>query len=201
MALGFSTDSSSAGDILPIVKYDAKAGDFIAVNRSQSEDGQWVKSEQEIALPVNIGMDLENIEVGWMAFIGGRPDFAMAKIGGAMPAKPSDEHKQAFRVRIGSKDLGLREFSHSAKTVLRAMDELHSSYLAEAGANAGKMPIINFEGVETIKMQGKEGELRFKAPSWKIQGWADRPEMFDTASAPAAPPEPVAAQPTEDPLF
>jgi hypothetical protein len=136
MALGFSTDSNSAGDILPIVKYDAKGGDFIAVNRSQSEDGQWVKSEQEIALPVNIGMDLENIEVGWMAFIGGRPDFVMAKIGGAMPAKPSDEHKQAFRVRIGSKDLGLREFSHSAKTVLRAMDELHSSYLAEAGANA-----------------------------------------------------------------
>lgn len=202
MALGFDTETKSAGDILPIVKYDAKGGDFIAVNRTQSDDGQWVKNEQEISLPINLGMDLENIEVGWMAFIGGRPDFVMAKIGEPMPAKPTDEHKQAFRLRVGSKDLGLREFSHSAKTVLRAMDELHSSYLAEKAANPGKFPIVNFEGVETIKMQGKEGELRFKAPNWKIEGWTDRPDMFDAGTAPAPTPEPVAQVASDDnPLF
>ena len=35
MALGFSTEATGGGgDILPIVKYDAKAGDFIKQDRS-----------------------------------------------------------------------------------------------------------------------------------------------------------------------
>ena len=201
MALGFNTESKSSGDILPIIKYDAKGGDLIAVNRMQADDGQWVKDEVEIALPTNFVMDMENIEVGWMAFIGGRPDFVMAKIGEPMPAKPTDEHKQAFRLRVGSTELGLREFSHSAKTVLRAMDDLHSKYLAEKGQHAGKMPVVAIEGTETIKMQGREGELRFKAPKWDIVSWVDTPDMFDAPSAPVVTPEPAAAAEADGPLF
>jgi len=201
MALGFNTESKSSGDILPIIKYDAKGGDLIAVNRMQADDGQWVKDEVEISLPANFVMDMENIEVGWMAFIGGRPDFVMAKIGEPMPGKPSEEHKQAFRLRVGSTELGLREFSHSAKTVLRAMDELHSKYLAEKANHAGLMPVVAIEGTETIKMQGREGELRFKAPKWNIVSWVDAPDMFDTTPAPVTTPEPVAEKAADGPLF
>ena len=201
MALPFNTSTGSSGDILPIVKWDAKAGDFIRQDRSQGPDGVWVKDEQEIQLPISFGMDMEAIEIGWLSFASGAPDFQVVKAsdGVPMPAKPSDEHKQCFRVRIGSTELGLREFSHSGKTVLRAMDSLHNQYEAEAPSNLGKLPVVTVHAAETVKINSPQGELRFKIPQWSITQWIDRPAMMDGSAAPApapapAPTEPVAVQ-------
>lgn len=202
MALGFNTESKSAGDIIPIIKYDAKAGDFIAQDRVQSASGEWEKEERELPLPTKFAADMAEMEVGWLSFQSGAPDFRMVKIGEAMPAKPEGDFKNAFRMRIASKELGLREFSHSAKTVLRAMDTLHNQYEAEKVNNAGKIPVVEITGTETIKINSPQGELRFKVPVWNISGWVEKPEMFTkTASAP----EPVAASPlaatSDDDLF
>ena len=211
MALGFNLESKSSGDILPIVKWDAKAGDFIKQDRYQAGDGTWQKDEAEIGLPVQVGMDLENIEIGWLSFAAGAPDFQMVKAGEPLPARPSEDHKQAFRVRIGSNDLGLREFSHSAKTVLRQMDALHNEYEAQAAANPGKVPVVTVHAAETIKINSPQGELRFKVPQWSITEWIDRPAMMDGPAAPQEPaaaqaapqamPQPPAAQPTGSNLF
>ena len=197
MALGFNLQTGGGGDILPIVKWDAKAGDLIKQDRYQAGDGTWQKDESELGLPIQIGMDLANIEVGWLSFAAGAPDFQMVKAGEPLPAQPSPDHKQAFRVRIGSSDLGLREFSHSAKTVLRAMDTLYNQFEAEAPANPGKMPVVTIAGTETIKINSPQGELRFKVPEWSITSWIDRPAMMDGgASAPAEPaPAAVVSQP------
>jgi len=155
-------------------------------------------------------MDLANIDVGWLSFAAGAPDFQMVKAGEPLPAQPSPDHKQAFRVRIGSTDLGLREFSHSAKTVLRAMDALYSQYETEAPANPGKLPVVTIAGTETIKINSPQGELRFKVPDWSITSWIDRPAMMDggatapSSSAPAAAvsqPPAAAAEPTGANLF
>ena len=183
MALGFNTESKSSGDILPIIKFDAKGGDFIIQDRQQDADGQWGKTESELKTPLKMAIDLENIEVGWLSFSSGAPDFQMVKIGQPMPAKPSDEHKQAFRVRVASKALGLREFSHSAKTVLKEMDSLHNQFMAEKGANAGKVPVVEVTGTKTVKVNTPQGELRFKAPEWKISSWVDGSELFPTKGA------------------
>ena len=211
MALGFNLETKSGGDILPIVKWDAKAGDLIKQDRYQASDGTWQKDEQELGLPIQIGMDLANIEVGWLSFAAGAPDFQMVKAGEPLPAQPSPDHKQAFRVRIGSTNLGLREFSHSAKTVLRAMDALYSQYEAEASANPGKLPVVTIAGTETIKINSPQGELRFKVPDWSITSWIDRPAMMDGgATAPSEPapaavaaaaPQPPAAAPAGANLF
>ena len=192
MALGFNTSTASGGDILPIVKWDAKSGDFIKQDRYQAGDGSWQKDEQELALPTTFAMDLGSIEIGWLSFSTGAPDFQMVKAGEPIPAQPSPDHKQAFRCRIASRELGLREFSHSAKTVLRAMDALHNEYEAQAPANPGKMPVVTISGTETIKVNSPNGELRFKAPEWSITEWIDRPEMMDGGAS--APSEPVPAQ-------
>ena len=48
MALGFNLETKSGGDILPIVKWDAKAGDLIKQDRYQAADGTWQKDEQEL---------------------------------------------------------------------------------------------------------------------------------------------------------
>jgi len=202
MALGLQTETTSGGDIVPIVKWDAKAGDMIVQDRVQSASGEWQKEEREMTLPTKFAMDMAGMEVGWLSFASGAPDFRMVKLGEAMPPKPEGDFKNAFRVRIGSKDLGLREFSHSAKTVIRAMDTLHNQYEAEKGNNPGKIPVVEISGTETVKINTPQGELRFKVPQWSISGWTDKPEMFNnTASAP----EPVAAEPapavSDDDLF
>lgn len=192
MSLGFNLETKGGGDILPIVKWDAKAGDLIKQDRYQAGDGTWQKDEQELGLPLQIAMDLANIEVGWLSFAAGAPDFQMVKAGEPIPAQPSPDHKQAFRVRIASSDLGLREFSHSAKTVLRAMDALHNQYQTDAPANPGKVPVVTIAGTETIKINSPQGELRFKVPQWSITQWIDRPAMMDGGGT--APSEPVPAE-------
>lgn len=198
MALGFNTEARSGGDILPIVKFDAKSGDFIARNRVQGGDGMWENVEEELQVPFKAIFDFDNIQVGWLSFSSGAPDFQMVTYGERLPPQPSPDHKQAFRIRIYSKGLGLREFSHSSKTMLRAIDALHNQFLADKAANPGKVPVVEVSGLETVKVNTPQGELRFKAPKWSICQWAARPEALDgaatpaPATAPAAAPAPVA---------
>jgi len=189
MALGFPTDAASGGDILPIVKYDAKAGDFIRQDRMQDASGAWVKDEHEIPQPFKFAMDMDALEVGWLSFESGRPDFRMVKVGQPMIPRPEGEFKNAFRVRVASKELGLREFSHSAKTVIGAMDKLHNQYEAEKTNHPGKLPVVEVTGTSVVKIQTPQGELRFKSPEWIISGWIDRPEIMsgNTAAEPVAP--------------
>ena len=199
MALGFSTQATgSGGDILPIVKWDAKGGDLIRQDRTQGADGMWVKDESEVALPVKFIMDLERIEVGFLSFASGAPDFRVAKIGEPRPECPPDlgadgkpAFKPCFRVRICNKDLGVREFSHSAKTVLRVMDDLHNQYEAQKSANAGLVPVVEIAGTEVVKINTPQGELRFKVPQWSITQWVERPAAMDGQPAAAAPTPPA----------
>jgi hypothetical protein len=133
------------------------------------------------------------MQVGYLSFASGAPDFHMVNIGEPMPAKPSDEHKQAVRFRVLIQgEAGPREFSHSAKTVLRVIDALHDEFEAERHANAGKVPVIEAGTPETVKVQSPQGELRFKAPKLTIVGWTDRPAAIDGAAQNEPAPEMVA---------
>ena len=203
MALGFATEAKASGDILPIVKWDAKSGAMVRVDRYQDAGGAWTRDENDMEIPVKFVADFDNIEVGWLSFAGGAPDFHMVRIGGEMPARPSPDHKNAFRLRIYNKDLGLREFSHSAKTVLRKMDELHSQFEAERGANEGKVPVIAITSIEKISITTPDGsKSTYRVPSWKIASWVDRPEAMDGGSSPAPAPKPLVQEAAEeDDLF
>lgn len=206
MALGFSTEVSSGGKFLPVVKFDAKSGDMICVNREPVGDGTWEKNEVEVSLPTKTVMDLANIEVGWISFA---PTYsaAMVPAGEKFPAKPSEDHKQAVRLKVFFKEHGLREFTPTSKTVNRALDELHNKFIEQAPAHPGKMPVVTIEGVETIKVSTPQGELRFKAPKMSITGWIDPPAAFAgeaealkpaAKAAPKKQPEPVEAEDSID---
>lgn len=203
MALGIQTESKGGGDILPIVKFDAKSGDFIAVNREPQSDGTWEKTEVEITYPFRAVADFANIEVGWLAFINGTPNFVMAKAGDKTPPKPDGDYKQCVAVKLFSKEHGMRVFSHTSKNVLRVLDQLHDEYVQGAEKNAGKMPVVEFTGTETVKMQTqKQGELRFKVPKASIVAWVAPPAAFTGAAqeqAPALKPAPKPA-PVDDDL-
>ena len=185
MALGFSTETSSSGSkFLPVVKFDAKAGEFIAVNRTPGESaGTWDKEEVEVSLPTKVVMDMAELEVGWISFV---PTYScvMVKAGEKLPPQPSADHKHSVRVKLFFKDHGLRELTPTSKTVLRALDQLHDQYLSGAEKNAGKMPVVTIHGTETKKVSTPQGELRFKIPKWEITGWTDAPAGMKGEEAP-----------------
>lgn len=200
MALGMNFDTSGTGrKFLPIVKFDAKSGDMMIVNREPQSDGTWEKTEIELKFPTHAVCDFANIEIGWIGYVDNKFDYVMAKAGEKMPACPSSEHKQGVRLRMFFKDHGLREFSHTSKNVLRVIDAIHTQAEGEAAANPGKMPVITITGTETIKMQTKQGELRFKVPAMEIAKWVDVPaEMKEAAKAEPAKTVSAAAKPVAE---
>ena len=185
MALAMFLEEGTGGSrFLPIVKFDAKLGEFIAVNSEPQSDGTWDKTEEEIKLPIKAVADFDNLRCGWVTY---KPKYhaVFCRADEKMPPKPSPEHKQAVSLQLFFKDIGLREFTPGSKTVMRVIDKLHTDYMAERDENPGKMPVVEFQGTETVKVKTPEGELKFKAPTCKIIGWTAPPEAFVKAAAPA----------------
>jgi hypothetical protein len=181
---------SGGGDRTPILKFSAKDGSFIAVNRSQI-DGQWQSQERELEAPIQVAMDMAEIEMGWMHF-NPAPDFHMAKSGQPRPEKPSDDHKWGFRVRLCNKDIGLRELSSSSRNVYDRMVKLYQAYEAGKAQNPGKVPIVDITGTERVTQTLNDGQTQtWRVPQWTLSGWVDRPTTLDSApetTAAVAPP-------------
>jgi len=204
--------SGGGGDFLPIITYAATTGEWLAHN-SENDGSGWVRSRVEIDVPAKVVMDLANIEEGWILIGQGHVDMAMAKHGEGAPDRPSVEHKPGFRITLGNKSLGVRQFSHTAKTVRKAISQLHDQWIKERGANPGKMPIVEIGKPETIEMEGRNGILRFKAPVFSIVGWTEDNALDKIASGPSsidapqkeAPPPPPPPKPLvesdDDELF
>lgn len=177
MGLGISTESGS-GDIRPILKYDARAGRMFRVDRSQGASG-WESEQVDITNNATFVADFENIEVGWMMFsAGGRPDFQMVKLGATKPARPTENHREGFRmsVKLGQSCGGdIRELSSNAKAVIGAIDLLHSAYEEGATANPGKLPVVKMTGTRPVKTTTPQGTTTNYAPVFEIAKWVDRP--------------------------
>ena len=196
MAFGFNYDSS-AGDIIPIVKFDARAGRFFRIDRT---DG--VNNPVDITSSFKAVMDFENIEVGFIHFpAGSAPEFKVAPIGQPMPENPGGKFRQGIRMMLKlGKDCGgdVREIASTAKAVLGAFDTCHTEYMAGAKANVGKLPVVALETTVPIVTQGRDEKgnpvkTTNYAPVFKIVSWIDRPTDLvfspknggDAARAPA----------------
>jgi len=205
MSLGLNTESGG-GDYKPIVKYDARAGRFFRVDRSQDAAGNWQTNNVEISQGFQAIFDLDNIEVGWALLAAGvAPSWSMVPLGTALPPKPSDQHKQCFRVmvKLGKNSGGdAREFASQAKVVIAAVDALHTLFLAERAQNPGKLPVVAMTGTTPVTTTGKGQSSTNYQPVFAIQKWVDRPAELGGSAAPAgatpappAPPPPSAAAP------
>ncbi len=189
MALGLNTGSNGA-DFLPIAIYDARAGRMFKVERAQVSTGGWESNRVDITSPPpSFAVDFGTIEVGWIVFAATGPDFQLVPIGQPLPAQPSKDYKQGFRVRIFGNVLdGLREFSHTAKCVLSAVDDLHTRYEAAPEAAAGKIPVVKLTGTTAVVTTGPQGKTTNYGPVFEIVTWTDRkPEMGErTVPTPGA---------------
>lgn len=198
MGLGLNT-GSSGGDFLPIAIYDARAGRMFKVERTQGAAG-WESNRIDITAPApSFAVDLGSIEVGVVHFAASGPDFKVVPLGNPLPVAPSKDYKQCFKVKIAGNVLGgVREFSHSAKCVLSALDNLHSQFEAAPEAARGQVPIVQLAGTTAVVTNGPQGKTTNYAPVFQITGWTDRLEAFGPRTVPApgaraAAPAPAAA--------
>lgn len=178
MGLGLQTESGGGGDFADIIKYDARAGRMFRVDRTQGANG-WETNNVEITNGFTFVPDLDNVQVGYALFAAGvAPSFTMVPLGDPMPHKPSDQHKQGFKLmsKLG-KDSGgdLRELASCAKTVIGAISALHDEYTAGQAANPGKLPVVALTGSTPVVSTGQGKSSTNYAPVFQIVKWVDRP--------------------------
>ena len=185
-------DSSGGGDIIPIVKYDARAGRMFRIDR---EDG--TNTPVDITREFKAVFDFENIEIGYIHFAAGAaPSFAMARYGSPMPASPSPLYKRGTRVMVKlASTLGgdVREIAGNSNAFLKGINALHSAYEAAAAANPGKLPVVVLK--DTIPVTSGQGEKKSTnyTPVFEIAAWAPRPA--DLVYVPRNSPAPATAAP------
>ena len=202
MALGLSS-GNEGGSFLPIVTWDARAGRLFRHDRTQGADG-WSTDKVDLTMDKpKFAIDFGSIETGWQAFLPTGPDFKMTSLGSPMPERPSKDHKPGFRVKLAGNALGgVREFAASAKSVLSAIDGLHSTFEAAPEAATGKIPVVELAGSTTVVTNGPQGKVTSYSPVFRVIQWVDRlPEFGDRtvaapggkAAAPVAPPAAASA--------
>ncbi len=178
MALGINTEGGSSADIIPIVKYDARAGRAVRVDRSNTGAG-WAAEQTDITSGFKAVFDMENIETGWMSFGAGRaPDFKLVPLGQDPGPRPSEDHREGFRVMLKlSKESGgdVREFCSMAKVAINGFDALHNAYLAGVKENAGKLPVVALKASKPVVSGSGQMKSTNYQPVFEVTGWTARP--------------------------
>jgi hypothetical protein len=193
--MGLPSGSNGGGDIQPRIEYDAKAGRWHRVERSQNAAGEWVTDKFELDKGDMFVADFANIEVGWIAFTP-QPDFRMVRNGEDVGPKPGENYKAGFRLSVLlPKEDTFRHFASTARAVIGVVDDLHT----KAGeAPAGQVPVVKIAGTRTIETKTPQGTNRNYAPLLEIVKFVPRPaQLGGTAPAPVAP-APVAKAPIDD---
>lgn len=182
MAIAFqNTGTGDGANMVPIVKYNAKAGRIYRIDRHNDGQG-WVTDEIEITNEFSAVLDMENIEIGWMLFGSGQaPDFKLVPLGADPGARPTDKHKEGFRVmlKLGKAAAGeaasVRELATTAGSVKQAFSDLHDEYTAGAAANPGKLPVVKLTKVTPVTTTNGGQKQTNYAPEFAITQWVPRP--------------------------
>jgi hypothetical protein len=179
---------STAGSYDKWVKFNSKAGRF------------YIKGDvDDVEVnPTSFIADLGNIKTGWLLFAAGTAPIRIWDENLSTPAKrPSEDAKRGFSLRLFSKATfgGIVELSSNSMHICGAINDLYTAYEAQAAANPGKVPVVKFTGVTTMK--DAKG-MNYK-PNFVIEKFVDRPAELDAApvssnqSAPQAAPVQQAA--------
>ena len=189
---GFSTEPSSGGDFLPILKYDARSGRFFRVDRIDVGGGKFESNPIDITQNFKAIADFDNLEVGWINFVPGTaPDFKLVPFGSKLPDRPSTNHKNGLRFMVKlSKDIGgdkpIRELAGTSKAFLGGIEEAVKAYRAikfnAAGVDQhpGELPVIVLESTSPVKTGSGEKSSTNYRPTFKIAAWVPRGDLQHT---------------------
>jgi len=206
MGLGLDYSSGSGGgDIIPFVKYDARAGRFFRNDRSEI-NGNYTNNPVDITSSFKAVVDMENIEVGYLKFAAGSaPEFLLVRLGDPMPQKPADgKWKQGARMMMKlhtSCGGDIRETSSNAAAFLKGVDELHTAYEAGKAQNPGKLPVVTLKTTIPVTSGAGDKKSTNYQPVFEIVTWVARPvDLIHTpkgnGSAPATGPATTPTQAT-----
>ena len=185
---GFSTQSSSGSEFLPIVKYDARAGLWFRIDRVDTGQG-FVPEPVDITRGFKAIFDLENLQTGWISFPSGSAplsSFVMMKDLRAqsmgLPPRPGENFNNGLRFMIKlARDIGgdkpIREVMTTAGSFMNGIEALYLEYEKEAAANAGKLPVVVMDGITLIKSGSGNRTSSNYRPNLKIVGWVPRGDL------------------------
>lgn len=178
-SLGFKNNGGGGSlDLVPIIKYDARAGRVSRVDRVQGATSAtgWESEFEDITSKFRAVFDLENIEIGWINFSGGAPDFVMFPMGEDHGEAPSPNHKEGFRIMLKlGKDCGgdVRELCSTAGVVKGALGTLYDAYTA--AKKDAQLPVVVLKSTRpVVSGSGTQKSTNYE-PVFEIVGWAPRP--------------------------
>jgi len=183
-------DKDSRGEFIPILKYDARAGRLSRPDRLEV-NGMWESHAEDITNTFKALMDLENIEVGWIAYPpGSAPLMHLVKRGDLVPPNPGgpkgpdNPYKYGLRFMLKlARDIDggkpIRELSGTSLAFRGGTGALVEQYLAERQQpnNQGLLPVVILERtVPQTTGSGQKSSTNY-APLWRIIGWAPRGDL------------------------
>jgi len=164
------------------------SGNYI---RFSPQANAWSNQDGEFVLEKFV-FDYENLQTGWMLIAIGVFEFIADESLGRKSAQPSPEHKRGFKATFYNKTMGIAEFSANGAGANMGIESLFNRVQAQAGANAGKLPVVEYTGSRAEKV----GKGSTRVPEFKVTGWVARPAAMQEGVAQAEPefsaPAPVA---------
>ena len=162
----------------------------------------WSNQDGEFTLEKFV-FDYENLQTGWMLIATGQFEFIADDSLGRKGAQPSPEHKRGFKAIFYNKSMLVAEFSANGAGANMGIESLYKQVSAQAAANAGKLPVVEYTGSRPEKV----GKGSTRVPEFNVTGWVARPAAlsddnsggFDpemsTPSAKPAPSKPAPSKP------
>jgi hypothetical protein len=164
------------------------SGNYI---RFSPQANAWSNQDGEFVLEKFV-FDHENLQTGWMLIATGVFEFQPDESLGRKSAQPSPEHKRGFKAVFFNKSMGLAEFSANGAGANMGLEGLWKQVQAQAGDNAGKLPVVEYKGSRPEKV----GKGSTRVPEFFVTGWVARPAAMQEGAAQAEPefsaPAPIA---------
>ena len=138
--------------------------------RFSPQANAWSNQDGEFQMEKFV-FDIENIQTGWMLIATGIFEFAPDDSLGRKGAQPSPEHKRGFKVTFFNKAMGVAEWSANGAGSNMGLEALYKQVQAQAPANAGKLPVVEYKGSRPEKV----GKGSTRVPIFEVTGWVARP--------------------------
>ena len=155
------------------------SGNYI---RFSPQANAWSNQDGEFNLEKFV-FDYENLQTGWMLIAIGVFEFIADESLGRKSAQPSPEHKRGFKATFYNKTMGIAEFSANGAGANMGIESLFNRVQAQAGANAGKLPVVEYTGSRAEKV----GKGSTRVPEFNVTGWVARPAAMQEGAAQAEP--------------
>lgn len=132
----------------------------------------WTIGGEEIPLK-KVLFDFDSLRTGWCLLeAGSPPQWVWDETIGRRGARPSDDFKRGFSIRMWlGPDRGWAEWSSNGTGPGLGMEALAGIVMPQKAENEGKVAVCQYTGSNAEKI----GKGSTRVPAFELLGWADRP--------------------------